>query len=84
MRARSWIDKTTQNSLLVKMVAWLLTGLSASQLRSDIDILVGKIRLKKPWIQPGDGPLSRTNAWLNQFYSDGSKSVGQGCYKNDW
>jgi hypothetical protein len=45
-----------------------------------------KIRLKKPLVVPFDGPYNRTNAWLKQFYSTKSLSVGetQGAYQNDW
>lgn len=73
-----------RNSYLLRGLAWLLTGISASQLQLDVDILNNKIRLKKPLIQPFDGPYNRVNAWLKQFYSEGSVNVGKGCYKNDW
>lgn len=64
-------------------LGWVLTGLSASQLGSDIEILENKVRLNKPMIQPFDGPFMRTNAWLKQFYSENSKGV-QDRYKLDW
>ena len=32
-------------------------------------ILEEKIRLRKPLLQPFDGPYNRTNNWLRQFYS---------------
>ena len=84
MRARTWINKATKNSLYVKSIAWILEGISASQLASDIEILCNKIRLKKPLIVPDDGPYNRTNAWLRSFYSEKSTEVGHSCYKNDW
>ena len=60
---------------LVRALAWVLTGLSASQLQSDITIVEHKVRLHKPMIQPFDGPFMRTNAWLKQFYSKSSHAV---------
>jgi hypothetical protein len=66
------------------MIAWVLVGISSSQLASDIDILENKIRLKKPTLVPFDGPYNRTASWLKQFYSESSTTVGQGAYKNDW
>lgn len=53
---------------------------------SDISIMENKIRLKKPLLVPYDGPFNRTSAWLKQFYSEKSISVGDthGAYQNDW
>jgi hypothetical protein len=84
MRARTWIDKRTKKSLYIRFIAWILQGVSASQLSSDFEIMKNKIRLKKPIIQPYDGPYNRTNTWLKQFYSESSFSIGDGCYRNDW
>lgn len=87
LRVRTWMDPRVAGSLLLQGVAFLLAGISASQLNADVDILENKIRLRKPLTVPFDGPFSRTSAWLKQFYSDGSPKVGHiGCdaYKNDW
>mgnify|MGYP003386453679 CR=1 FL=1 len=84
MKVRTWIDSRTQNSPLITAIAWLLAGLSASQLASDIDIIINKIRPKKPMIVPDDGPFNRTTAWLKMFYSDSSGQVGLEGFKNDW
>jgi nitrite reductase/ring-hydroxylating ferredoxin subunit len=87
LRVRSWMDRRVFNSYLLRAIAFLITGISASQLNADVDILENKIRLRKPLVQPFDGPFNRTNAWLKQFYSESSPTVGHiGCdaYKNDW
>eukprot|EP00428_Durinskia_dybowskii_P063892 CAMPEP_0170379668 /NCGR_PEP_ID=MMETSP0117_2-20130122/13461_1 /TAXON_ID=400756 /ORGANISM="Durinskia baltica, Strain CSIRO CS-38" /LENGTH=435 /DNA_ID=CAMNT_0010635113 /DNA_START=57 /DNA_END=1364 /DNA_ORIENTATION=- len=87
LRVRTWMDKRVQNSLLLRGIAFMLTGISASQLNADVDILENKIRLRKPLVQPYDGPYSRTNAWLKQFYSESSATHGHiscDAYKNDW
>ena len=51
-----------------------------------IDILVNKIRLERPLLQPFDGPYNRVKNWLKQFYSDGSEAANSTLakYKNDW
>jgi hypothetical protein len=73
------------NSFWKKWLAWFLQGISASQLMADIVIMNNKIRMKKPILQPFDGPYNRTNAWLKQFYSASSTTIGKNCgYKNDW
>ena len=43
--------------------AWLVVGVSASQLASDIAIMENRIRLKKPYLLKNDGPYNRTSAW---------------------
>ncbi len=85
LRMRTWIDGRTASSLFVKTIAWILTGISASQLNADVAIIENKIRLRKPMIQPYDGPYNRVNAWLKQFYSEGTTDIFD-CktYKNDW
>ena len=83
MRVRTWADTRVHGNPLIKAICWLLTGISASQLHNDMEILENKIRLKKPLLQPFDGPYNRVNAWLKQFYSEGSAQVGA-CFKNDW
>jgi len=85
LRVKTWIDPRCSQSILLKTLAWWLTGISASQLTADVGILENKIRLQKPMIQPYDGPYNRTNAWLKQFYSEGSDHAHT-CteYKNDW
>ena len=45
MRVRTWIDGRTNNNIFIKCIAWILSGISASQLNADIDIMVNKIRL---------------------------------------
>jgi len=85
MRVRTWCDDRVATTFWKKWIAWILTGISASQLQNDIVILENKIRQKKPILQPFDGPYNRTNAWLKQFYSASSSSTGDcKAYKNDW
>ncbi len=88
MRIRTWVDGRVKHSWWMKHLAWFLTGISASQLRADIDILCNKIRLKRPIFQPYDGPFNRTNAWLRNFYSKSTTPDGElppcKSYKNDW
>jgi hypothetical protein len=88
MRVKTWVDGRVKRSWWMKYLAWVITGISASQLRADIDILCNKIRLRKPILQPYDGPFNRTNAWLKNFYSKSSPEISQhSChkaYKNDW
>lgn len=87
LRVRTWMDQRVARSWLLQFIAFLLTGISASQLNADVDILENKIRLRKPLVQPFDGPYSRTNAWLKLFLSESSAPTGHiGCdaYKNDW
>lgn len=86
MRVRTWVDNRVRFNLLKRFIAWLLVGISASQLASDISILENKIRLRKPLIVPFDGPFNRTTAWLKQFYSAKSPQPGEvfGAYQNDW
>lgn len=85
MRVRTWVDGRVANNIFVKTLAWWLTGISASQLNADLEILENKIRLRKPLIQPFDGPYNRVNAWLKQFYSEGSMNAKLcDAYKNDW
>lgn len=80
MRVRTFCNS---GNPLVRALAWLLAGLSGSQLASDIAIMENKIRLAKPQIKPFDGPYMRTNAWLKQFYSEGSaKTADRYCL--DW
>ena len=67
MRVKTYVNSTAPH---VRFIAWLLQGLSSSQLFQDIDILENKVRLNKPLLQPFDGPYNRTNAWLKQFYSE--------------
>jgi len=90
MKVRTMIDDRVARSFWKRCIAWLLQGISASQLMADIDIMCNKIRLKKPILQPFDGPYNRTNRWLKQFYSDGSKKFNEEifnsttAYQNDW
>lgn len=84
MRVRTWVDARVRKSWIVQMIAWVLVGISSSQLASDIDIMENKIRLKKPMLVPFDGPYNRTSSWMRQFYSANSADVGAGAYQNDW
>ena len=59
MRVRTWIDEKTHTSYFNIFIAWLLTGVSASQLAADLDILENKIRMSKPIQQKEDGPARR-------------------------
>jgi hypothetical protein len=45
MRVRTYIDNRVRRSFWKRIIAFLLTGISASQLISDIDILCNKIRV---------------------------------------
>jgi phenylpropionate dioxygenase-like ring-hydroxylating dioxygenase large terminal subunit len=83
MRVRTWVDKQTYESYFKSWIAWLLIGISVSNLANDLLIVENKIRLKKPLLQPFDGPYNRVNAWMSQFYSSGTESVGK-IYANDW
>eukprot|EP00600_Ochromonadales_sp_CCMP1393_P000017 CAMPEP_0174978182 /NCGR_PEP_ID=MMETSP0004_2-20121128/14045_1 /TAXON_ID=420556 /ORGANISM="Ochromonas sp., Strain CCMP1393" /LENGTH=446 /DNA_ID=CAMNT_0016229493 /DNA_START=32 /DNA_END=1372 /DNA_ORIENTATION=- len=85
LRVRTWIDNKTFHNPLLKTLAWWLAGISASQLYADVDILENKIRLRKPMIQPYDGPYNRVNAWMKSFYSESSEQARKcDAYKNDW
>ena len=84
MRVRTWIDERTKKSWFVSFIAWLLVGISTSNLANDLLIVEKKLRLKKPLLQPFDGPYNRVNAWMKQFYSESSEKVGTGAYCPDW
>eukprot|EP01033_Poteriospumella_lacustris_P011412 gene11412-8121_t len=85
MKVRTMVDGRVWASLWVRGIAWVLQGISASQLNSDIDIMCNKIRMKKPMLQPFDGPYNRTNRWSRIFYSEGTTKVNAcDAYKNDW
>jgi hypothetical protein len=84
-RMRTWIDGRSNNNFFIKTLAWFMAGIAASQLKADADILEYKIRLRKPFVQPFDGPYNRINAWLKTFYSEGSDNAARcDSYKNDW
>jgi len=51
MRARTFIDQRVARNPLLRLVAYVLSGISASQLQSDVDILCNKVRLKRPLVQ---------------------------------
>lgn len=84
LRARNWVDRRTIVNPFVRMISYILQGISASQLWSDIVIMDNKIRLTKPTLQPGDGPWRVSNTWRSIFYSESSEHAEKGCYKNDW
>lgn len=84
MRVRTFVDRRVWSNPLVYSICWVLQGISASQLQSDIDILRNKIRLRKPLVQRCDGPFGRVNTWLKQFYSASSDQVGKCSYVPDW
>lgn len=85
VRLRTWIDQEVRNSLYKRGIAWILAGISASQLMTDLVVMSNKIRHRKPVIQPLDGPYNRVNTWLKQFFSEGSSKLGPHVpYKNDW
>lgn len=86
MKVRTFIDKRSVDSMFVRAVAWILQGISASQLDADLIIMKNKIRLKRPILQPFDGPYNRVNSWMKQFYSPGKEvhKVDIDAYKNDW
>jgi hypothetical protein len=84
MRVRTFIDKRTSKSIFRRFVAWLLVGISTSNLASDLVILERKCRYRKPILQPFDGPSNRVNAWMKQFISPGTESVGEKLSCSDW
>lgn len=83
-RTRTFIDYGTHINPFKRLIAWILVGISASQLAADISILTNKIRMKKPILQPFDGPFNRVNNWLKMFCSEGTDKVGTECYVNEW
>lgn len=87
MRMRTFIDASTRHNPFVRFIAWILAGVSASQLDADISIMTNKIRPKKPILQPFDGPFNKTNTWLKLFYSESSEKINEcsaKAYENDW
>ena len=85
MRVKTFIDYRVRYSIWRRVIAWLVTGISASQLINDVDILSNKIRRDKPLLVPFDGPYNRMNNWLKMFYSQGSEAANNICkYNNDW
>lgn len=85
MKVRTFIDGHTRNNPLVRFISWMLQGISASQLEADLVILRNKIRMKRPILQPFDGPYNRVNSWMKQFYSPGFEvQKDLTPYKNDW
>lgn len=89
MRVRTWADSRVMYESFFgwkKWLAWLIVGVSASQLQADIDIMCSKIRLRKPLLQPFDGPYNRVNQWLKQFYSNGDPASHNSSdpYGHDW
>eukprot|EP01034_Spumella_vulgaris_P026940 gene26940-33592_t len=67
MRVRTWMDSRVATSYWMKYLAWVITGISASQLQNDIVIMENKIRQKKPILQPFDGPYNRTSELAQQI-----------------
>merc|ERR1719329_1383185 len=83
MRVRTWCDSRVMHESFLgwkRYLAWLITGVSASQLQADIDIMCSKIRLRKPVLQPFDGPYSRMCNWLKLFYTNGDTQ----CEGGNW
>jgi hypothetical protein len=84
LRARNFIDRRTQLNPIIYAISWVLQGISASQLWSDISILDHKIRMVKPILQATDGPWGRVSNWMKLFLpADGNQATNAG-YKNDW
>lgn len=75
MNVRTWIDAGIAWNPIKRWITWVFTGISASQLMSDLIIMVNKIRFKKPLLVANDGPFMRSNKWLRLFYSESSASV---------
>jgi hypothetical protein len=67
MSVSTWLDSSCRYSPFKRFIGWVLAGIAASQLELDIQILEKKIKLKKPYNQPKDGPVSKVKSWLNQF-----------------
>lgn len=84
MKVRTWIDGRVRSSFWKPYIAWFLSGVSASQLMSDIDIMCNKIRLTKPILVKGDGPFHKVDKWLKNFYSESSAKITTGHYHPDW
>lgn len=84
MLVRTWVDNRVCSSWWKPYIAWFLSGISASQLYSDIEIMCNKVRLKKPLLVKGDGPFHKVNNWITQFYSESSATVTTAPYKQDW
>lgn len=84
MKVRTWVDGRVRSSFWKPYLAWFLSGISASQLFADIDIMCNKIRLSKPTLVKGDGPYHRVDGWLKSFYSESSSKVNSGTYRNEW
>ena len=84
MRVRTWIDERTSRSWFKRFVAWLLVGISTSNLANDLTVLERKARYKKPLVQPFDGPFNRVNAWMKQFVSPSTQNVGEKLCCSDW
>lgn len=81
MRVRTFVNSS---SIFIRAVAWIVAGVSASQLQADIDIMSNKVRLSKPMRQYYDGPQRAVEGWLKQFYSASSERVGCGSFVPDW
>lgn len=84
MRVRTWVDESARKSWFNRFIAWIIVGISASNLSNDLIIMERKTRFKKPLVQPFDGPFNRVNAWMKQFVSEGTASVGEKLNCSDW
>jgi len=87
MNARTWVDPGIAWNPVKRWITWVFTGISVSQLMSDLVILVNKIRFKKPLLVANDGPFMRSNKWLRQFYSESSSVVNamaKGYKEYEW
>lgn len=83
MRVQTFLDGSARWNPFKQLLAWVLTGISVSQLEADTVILEKKIRLKKPILQAVDGPWGKGNHWIKQFFSE--SSFKRPTYiKNDW
>lgn len=83
MRVQTYLSGNAKYNPIARFIAWLIVGISTNQLEADTIIIEKKIRLKKPLVQSTDGPWTKVNNWLKQFYSSNSSQ----CHlhiKNDW
>jgi len=88
MRVNTWVEDGGGSwfaRFLVRGVAWVVAGVTASQLAADVSILSNRARLKKPLRQFHDGPgQGKAAQWLKQFYSENSADVGKDPFCVDW
>jgi hypothetical protein len=81
VRVRTWFNRRNP---LMRLLAWLTVGISATQLAADIEIIENKHRPRKPNVTKHCGPVMAVNRWLKQFYSEGSSKINTCGSFPDW